>query len=281
VWGVGYAELAVNRRERAEDGTTTILGWNPDNLVDDQVTALQLRRPDESVVGTVVSFGCHPVTTGFDMLVYSADFPGPMRDVVRRFTGGECVFLQGAGGNVLPKVAFTNDEREAELMGSRIGLEALHSLAGRFARPHRMVWKQEGSVMPISAYRREAQADEPPALAATMEHVRFPLLPHPTLDEVRAVRDEWGPRVAEALDAAIAAMMTRPDSTPDLARISVGTLVVVGEEDAVTPVAEAEAMHRALGRSTLTVLPGAGHLSNLEQPDAFSKALADFLLAHL
>ena len=39
VWGVGEADLAVNRRERA-DGTT-ILGWNPDNLVDNQVTVLQ------------------------------------------------------------------------------------------------------------------------------------------------------------------------------------------------------------------------------------------------
>ena len=104
VWGVGYAELAVNRRERAADGTT-ILGWNPDNLVDNQVTSLQLRRPDESVVATAVNYGCHPVTTGYDMYVYSADFPGPLRDVVRRNTGGEAVFLQGAGGNVLPKVS--------------------------------------------------------------------------------------------------------------------------------------------------------------------------------
>ncbi len=43
------------------------------------------------------------------MYVYSADFPGPMRDVVRAVTGGECVFFQGAGGNVLPKFAFTDD----------------------------------------------------------------------------------------------------------------------------------------------------------------------------
>src|SRR5580692_7935992 len=112
VWGLGYAELAVNRRERAEDGTT-ILGWNPDNNVDNQVTSLQLRRPDESAIATVVSYGCHPVTTGFDMYVYSADFPGALRDVLRRNTGGEAVFLQGAGGNVLPKVAFTDDESEA------------------------------------------------------------------------------------------------------------------------------------------------------------------------
>ena len=116
VWGVGYAELAVNRRERAADGTT-ILGWNPDELVDNQVTSLQFRRPDESVVATAVNYGCHPVTTGYDMYVYSADFPGPLRDVVRRVTGGEAVFLQGAGGNVLPKVAFTDDESEAELDG--------------------------------------------------------------------------------------------------------------------------------------------------------------------
>jgi pimeloyl-ACP methyl ester carboxylesterase len=92
--------------------------------------------------------------------------------------------------------------------------------------------------------------------------------------------------IAEALppgqvDAAIGAMMSRPDSTPDLARISCATLVIVGEEDALTPVAEAEAMHGAIARSVLITLAGAGHLSNLEAPDAFSTALADFLLAPL
>jgi neutral ceramidase len=197
VWGIGEAELAVNRRERAADGTT-ILGWNPENLIDNRVTTLQLRRADESAVATLVSFGCHTVTTGFDMTVYSADFPGAIRELVRRTSGGECVYFQGAGGNVLPKVAFTDDEGEADRMGTRIALEALHAVADRFATPNRMVWKQEESVMPISAYRREAQSAEPPQLAATMEHVRFPLLPHPTPEEVRAVRAEWEPRVAEA-----------------------------------------------------------------------------------
>ena len=71
---------------------------------------LQVRRPDESALATVVGFGCHPVTTGYDMDVYSADFPGPMRDVVRAVSGGECIFFQGAGGNVLPKFAFTDSE---------------------------------------------------------------------------------------------------------------------------------------------------------------------------
>jgi neutral ceramidase len=198
VWGVGTAELAVNRRERTPDGTT-ILGWNPDNFVDNQVTSLQLRRPDESVIATAVNYGCHPVTTGYDMYVYSADFPGPLRDVIRRNTGGEAVFLQGAGGNVLPKVAFTDDESEAEYMGERLAIESLHSLAGRFSRPYRMVWKQEQSVTQISTYRRVVAGESPVQLAATMKNVRFPLLPLPTLDSVREVRAEWEPKLESAM----------------------------------------------------------------------------------
>ena len=198
VWGVGYAELAVNRRERAPDGTT-ILGWNPDAPVDNQVTSLQFRRPDESVVATAVNYGCHPVTTGYDMYVYSADFPGPLRDVVRRVSGGEVVFLQGAGGNVLPKVAFTDDESEAELMGTRLGIEALHSLAGRFATPRRMVHRPERSIMQISSYRRVVAEAGPVELAATMRTVRFPLQPLPSLEDVRAVSDEWEAKLADAV----------------------------------------------------------------------------------
>lgn len=84
-----------------------------------------------------------------------------------------------------------------------------------------------------------------------------------------------------AIDAALVAMINRPDSTPGLADISCGTLVVVGERDEITPAADAEAMQRAISRSTLCVIPGAGHLSSLEQPELFSRALGDFLLARL
>ena len=84
-----------------------------------------------------------------------------------------------------------------------------------------------------------------------------------------------------AIDAAIGALMARPDSTPDLPRMTRGTLVIVGADDAITPLADARAMQAAIPRSTLTVIPGAGHLSNLERPDIFSRALADFLAGHL
>ncbi len=84
-----------------------------------------------------------------------------------------------------------------------------------------------------------------------------------------------------AIDAALAALMERPDSTADLPRISSPAFIIVGERDEVTPVADAERMQRAVPRSRLTVIPGAAHLSNLERPEAFSHALHDFLVAHM
>jgi 3-oxoadipate enol-lactonase len=84
-----------------------------------------------------------------------------------------------------------------------------------------------------------------------------------------------------AIVAAIEAMMARPDSSTDLPRISCPTLVVVGEEDLLTPVADAVALQNQTTRSRLVILPEAGHLSNLEVPDGFALAVADFLTSNL
>jgi 3-oxoadipate enol-lactonase len=85
----------------------------------------------------------------------------------------------------------------------------------------------------------------------------------------------------EGIDAAIQAMVKRPDSSPMLKGISVPALVVAGEEDVLIPMSDAEALGRDIPRSRLVVLPGAGHLSNLEAPDDFSLALGDFLASNL
>ena len=82
----------------------SILGWNPDELVDNQVTTLQARRPDESAIATLVGYGCHPVTTGYDMFIYSADFPGPLRGVVRAVDRRRMHLLPGRGRQRPPAV---------------------------------------------------------------------------------------------------------------------------------------------------------------------------------
>jgi neutral ceramidase len=200
VWGVGEANLAVNRRERTGSGKT-ILGWNPSGLVDNQVTALQARRRDGSSIVTLVGYGCHPVTAGMDVFSYSADYPGPLRNLVRRVTGGECVFFQAAAGNVLPRVGLTEDEKEAERMGVRLGVEVLHALADRYEGRRRLVQHADGSVTPISTYRYEDIPGEAHFLSALRERVEFPLQGAPSADGLRALRNEFadGERQAREL----------------------------------------------------------------------------------
>ncbi|WP_308210683.1 alpha/beta fold hydrolase [Actinomadura luzonensis] len=77
------------------------------------------------------------------------------------------------------------------------------------------------------------------------------------------------------------AMAARPDSSDTLAALKVPLLVVVGEEDELTPPAEAKAMAEAAPGGRLEVIPKAGHLSAVEQPEAFNAAVSEFLHAEL
>jgi 3-oxoadipate enol-lactonase len=65
--------------------------------------------------------------------------------------------------------------------------------------------------------------------------------------------------------------------TARLREIRCPSLVIVGRDDAGTPVAMAEEIHQAMPGSKLVIIPDAAHLSNLEQPDAFNQALGDFI----
>lgn len=87
------------------------------------------------------------------------------------------------------------------------------------------------------------------------------------------------PNSIDGLAGAIEAMRDRPDSTAMLASIAVPTLILCGEEDTLTPPTEARSMQTQILRSNVVILPGAGHLSNLEAPERFSTALCDFLAA--
>ena len=80
-----------------------------------------------------------------------------------------------------------------------------------------------------------------------------------------------------AIRGAIHRMMHRPDSTALLPQVTVPTLVIVGEEDELTPPEDSRRIAEAVPGATLVTIPGAGHLSNLEQPDAFNAALTAFL----
>ncbi len=77
--------------------------------------------------------------------------------------------------------------------------------------------------------------------------------------------------------AALRGMAARRDQSDLLTTLGIPTLIVVGSEDVLTPPADAMAMHRAIAGSCLAVIEGAGHVSNLERPVEFNRALVDFV----
>ena len=72
-------------------------------------------------------------------------------------------------------------------------------------------------------------------------------------------------------------MAARADSVPTLATINVPTLLIVGEEDTLTPPFDAEQMRQGIAGSRLVKIPAAGHFSPFEQPELVGKELRTFL----
>jgi pimeloyl-ACP methyl ester carboxylesterase len=96
------------------------------------------------------------------------------------------------------------------------------------------------------------------------------------IDEVHRMLESAS---VDGIVGALEAMMGRADSTATLATIDVPTLVVVGQEDVLTPVREAELLREAIRGSRLEVIERAGHVSNIERPAAFNHVLSEFLAA--
>ena len=96
---------------------------------------------------------------------------------------------------------------------------------------------------------------------------------------VERLKEIIGRASVPGIVGALRAMRDRPDSTPLLASIDVPTLVVVGQEDELTPPALAKAMTSAIPSAAMTVIPGSGHVTPLEAPTAVSRVFAEFLEA--
>ena len=114
-----------------------------------------------------------------------------------------------------------------------------------------------------------AEANLPKLLGATTHRER------PAV--VARIRDLIVTQRPRAIANALAGLASRADSTPTLREIRVPTLVICGAEDAITPPSDAEAIQKGIAGSRLEIVPAAGHLSNVEAPDAFGRALAGFL----
>jgi pimeloyl-ACP methyl ester carboxylesterase len=169
----------------------------------------------------------------------------------------------------------------AHSMGARVALE-IHRLA--HARIERLMLLDTG-VAPVRAGERaerqrlvdlartkgmQALADEwlPPMLHPA--HRQDPAIMPPLVKMIlRATPDEFA--------GEIEALLNRPNAQAELARINCPTTFVCGRQDEWSPVAQHEAMHQAVRRSTLVIIEGSGHMTPAEQPEDVSAALKSWL----
>ena len=203
--------IAVNRRERTADGRT-ILGWNPDLTIDEDVPTVRIDDLDGEPIATIAAFGCHPVVVGPEVGKTGTDFVGPLRRRVEELRGGGvCVFLQGAAGNVLPLQAFFDHEGPELAMGGRLGLEAAHAVADVDPLAREIVKVDFGSVTPISLYRKIILREQPDqTLAFTRRIIELPMLPSPTQDQLRSELAEREKELNDAVAGGASRAVTNP-----------------------------------------------------------------------
>lgn len=78
------------------------------------------------------------------------------------------------------------------------------------------------------------------------------------------------------IGGALLALASRTDTTESLKRLSIPTLVLVGEKDQITPPSAALSLKEKIPNAQMHVIPNAGHLSNLENPAEFNRRLTAF-----
>jgi pimeloyl-ACP methyl ester carboxylesterase len=166
-------------------------------------------------------------------------------------------------------------------MGGYIGFEIIRRAPERVAKLALLDTSARADT-PEQAQRRQQQI----ALTQAGRYedtvtAQFALMVHPSRradtelwQTYRLMAQETGPEVFVRHQQAIG---RRIDSRPDLARIQVPTMVLVGDADALTPPSHAQEIAAGVAKARLVVVADCGHLSTLERPDAVTAALVDLM----
>lgn len=96
-------------------------------------------------------------------------------------------------------------------------------------------------------------------------------------DLVQATREVIMRSNPEGIAAALRGLAERPDMSEFVTKLEVSTLVIVGEHDAISSPEEMEGIAESMPNAAWVVVPHAGHLTPLENPDVFNEALAQYI----
>jgi pimeloyl-ACP methyl ester carboxylesterase len=166
-------------------------------------------------------------------------------------------------------------------MGGYISLEIMRQAPERVARLALLDTSARPDTPEQSAFRRDLLARARTTSMSDIADLTLPNLvaPQHLADEslrqvIRAMAEEVG---AEGFARQQNAIMSRPDSRPGLGAIRCPTLVLVGEQDTLTPPDRAREIAAGIAGSRLVTVPRCGHVSTLERPQEVSQALVELL----
>ena len=166
-------------------------------------------------------------------------------------------------------------------MGGYIAFEIMRQAPERVIKLALLDTSAKPDTSERSAIRRQLVARAEAEGLGTVSAALFPQWVHPRRVTDQALATGVANMAANTGVTHFARQMTaiaaRADSRPGLAAIHVPTLVLVGRQDAATPVADAEEIVQGIVGSTLVVIEDCGHLTTLEQPDMVTTALLNWL----
>ncbi len=173
--GAGTCDINVNRRFCDPQGLRAS-GPNYKGTVDHRVGVIRLDDFNEKPIAVVVHYACHPTIMAWQNQWFTPDYPGVMRKVVEQHTGGTCLFLQGAAGDIGPRAGYTGDLRAYRRAGTILGLEVAKVALNLVTLPRRECYigvLQSGA--PIALYEKEVLEPEITRLRITYGTVSMPL----------------------------------------------------------------------------------------------------------
>ena len=197
VIGTGRCSLARHRDFFDNNRGHAVCGLNPDGQSDDTLLVARLIDESQQTLAVIVNYACHPTTLAWDNTLISPDYVGAMRETVEQVTGGLCLFLQGASGDLGPREGFTGDTQVADRNGRELGyavLSALQALPEPGAQ-----YAYQGPVLSgtwIGSWKHQPFSTA--QLASNAEwswHQLILEVPYrhdlPTIEETRANRETW------------------------------------------------------------------------------------------
>lgn len=179
-FATGRCGLAVDRDLPDPTSDRLVCGFNPAGEPDNVCMVGRVSRAsDGAAIATIVNYACHPTTLGATNRLISPDFVGAMRETVEAATGGAlCLFLQGASGELAPRIQYCGDPAVADAHGRELGHAAISVLEGMLEHGKSLV--MEGVVesgAPLAVWKVRARDVHVGAIRAIELPIELPLKP--------------------------------------------------------------------------------------------------------